>query len=602
MAAEAVIKTCRRRTLAPGHGKKAAGLSLRGKTRMHLRVSIRALTLAAAGFFVVSACGPNNSTPSANLAPADKQVLNVNDGTEPNSYDPTQQTYTYEAGVGRETFEALLKPNPAGTDVSPAAAEKFDVSSDGLTYTFHLRSGAKWSDGKAVTASDWVYGYQHFLNPALAAGYVDPFFDTTIKGADGYSNVDVSSASAIDTFIQGLGLSAPDANTFVIKLQHPAAFFKWVVTLWVAVPIRKDVVEQAAGGTFTSNDTTKPLKWAQSANTIIGNGPYKISEIVSKDHVTLVPNTSYWAGAPHIQKIVENFIEDANTAFAKYQTGDLDMMTVPLADVDVVRNDPVLSKQAKVYPKLTTFWMTFNAQKTPFDNPDVRMAFAKSIDRDKLNKQVQHDIQQSIMSFIPKGMAGYDTSDKAQSYDPTAAKALLQKAGVTAAQLNKFTLLTRNTTRNKTLNQFIVDQWNTNLGLNLQLEVIDSKTVTSRVRKGQFDIYGPDGWGADYPDQQDWFDIYFKNSCHSLNWGCYTLPGYDALVTKADSELDQNARNKDYATAQKMLIDQAADAFLFQDYEYNLIKPYVGNLTITAGDDQSLPGNFYWHDAYITVH
>ncbi|TMC53770.1 MAG: peptide ABC transporter substrate-binding protein, partial [Chloroflexi bacterium] len=415
MAAEAVSKTCRRRTLAPGHGKKAAGLSLRGKTRMHLRVSIRALALAAAGFFVVSACGPNNSTPSANLAPADKQVLNVNDGTEPNSYDPTQQTYTYEAGVGRETFEALLRPNPAGTDVSPAAAEKFDVSSDGLTYTFHLRSGAKWSDGKPVTASDWVYGYQHFLNPALAAGYVDPFFDTTIKGADGYSNVDVSSASAIDTFIQGLGLSAPDANTFVIKLQHPAAFFKWVVTLWVAVPIRKDIVDQAAGGTFTSNDTTKPLKWAQSANTIIGNGPYKISEIVSKDHVTLVPNTSYWAGAPHIQKIVENFIEDANTAFAKYQTGDLDMMTVPLADVDVVRNDPKLSKEAKVYPKLTTFWMTFNAQKTPFDNPDVRMAFAKSIDRDKLNKQVQHDIQQSIMSFIPKGMAGYDTSDKAQS-------------------------------------------------------------------------------------------------------------------------------------------------------------------------------------------
>jgi oligopeptide transport system substrate-binding protein len=569
---------------------------------MHLRLTIRALTLATAGFIAVSACGPNNSTPSANLAPADKQVLNVNDGTEPNSYDPTQQTYTYEAGVGRETFESLLKPNPAGTDVTPSAAEKYDVSSDGLTYTFHLRSNAKWSDGKPVTAADWVYGYQHFLNPALAAGYVDPFFDTTIKGADGYSNVDVSSASAIDTFLAGLGLSAPDANTFVIKLQHPAAFFKWVVTLWVAVPIRKDVVEQAAGGTFPSNDTTKPLKWAQSANTIIGNGPFKISEIVSKDHVTLVPNTNYWGGAPHIQKIVENFIEDANTAFAKYQTGDLDMMTVPLADVDVVRNDPTLSKQAKVYPKLTTFWMTFNAQKTPFDNKDVRMAFAKSIDRDKLNKQVQHDIQQSILSFIPKGMAGYDTSDKAQSFDPTAAKALLTKAGVTAAQLNKFTLLTRNTTRNKTLNQFIVDQWNTNLGLNMQLEVIDSKTVTSRIRKGQFDIYGPDGWGADYPDQQDWYDIFFKNSCHSLNWGCVDLPGYDTLVQKADSELDQSARNRDYNTAQKQLIDSAAVAFIFQDYEYNLIKPYVGNLTITAGDDQSLPGNFYWHEAYITQH
>jgi oligopeptide transport system substrate-binding protein len=569
---------------------------------MHLRVSIRALTLATAGFFVVSACGGGGSTPNANLASPDKQVLNVNDGTEPNSYDPTQQTYTYEAGVGREVFETLLKPNKEGTDVQSAAAEKYDVSSDGMTYTFHLRSGAKWSDGKPVKAADWVYGYKHLLNPALAAGYVDPFFDGTIAGADGYGSVDVSSSSAIDTFVSGLGLSAPDDNTFVIKLQHAAAYFKWVVTLWVASPIRQDVVESAAGGTFPSNDTTKPEKWAQNASTIIGNGPFKISEIVSKDHVTLVPNPNYWGGKPNFTKITEWFIEDANTAFAKYQTGDLDAETVPLANVDLVRGDPKLSKEAKVYPKLTTFWMTFNAQKKPFDNADVRMAFAKSIDRDKLNKQVQHDIQQSILSFIPKGMAGYDTSNKAQAFDASAAKALLQKAGVSASDLNKAKLLTRNTTRNKTLNQFIVDQWNTNLGLNIQLEVIDSKTVTSRIRKGDFDIYGPDGWGADYPDQQDWFDIFFKASCHSLNWGCVDLPGYDDLVKKADGELDQGQRNKDYKQAQDQLINSAAVAFIFQDYEYNLIKPYVGGLTITAGDDQSLPGNFFWHDAYITQH
>ena len=499
-------------------------------------------------------------------------------------------------------FETLLKPNKDGTDVQSAAAESYKVSSDGLTYTFTLRANAKWSDGQAVKAADFVYGYKHLLNPALAAGYVDPFFDTTIAGADGYGSVDVSSASAIDTFVSGLGLSAPDDKTFVIKLQHPAAFFKWVVTLWVAAPIRQDIVEKAAGGSFPSSDTTKPEVWAQKAETIIGNGPFKISEIVSKDHVTLVPNPNYWGGAPHFQKINEWFIEDANTAFAKYQTGDLDAMTVPLANVDLVRNDPKLSKEAKVYPKLTTFWMTFNAQRTPFDKPDVRMAFAKSIDRDKLNKQVQHDIQQSILSFIPKGMSGYDTSNKAQAFDAAAAKQLLQKAGVSASDLNKLKLLTRNTTRNKTLNQFIVDQWNTNLGLNMQLEVIDSKTVTSRIRKGEFDIYGPDGWGADYPDQQDWFDIFFKASCHSLNWGCVDLPGYDDLVKQADTELDQAKRNADYKKAQDQLINSAAVAFIFQDYEYNLIKPYVGGLTITAGDDQALPGNFFWHDAYILKH
>jgi oligopeptide transport system substrate-binding protein len=568
---------------------------------MHLGTRIRAVALASAGLFLVAACGGGGGTTSANLAPPDKQILRVNDGTEPNSYDPTQQTYTYEAAVGRNVFEALLKPNAELTDVTPGAASKYEVSSDGLTYTFHLRTNAKWSDGKPVTASDWVYGFQHLLNPALAAGYVDPFFDGTIAGADKYGSIDVSSASAIDAFLAGLGLSAPDANTFVVKLQHPAAYFKWVMTLWMAAPIRKDVVESAAGGSFASSDTTKPLVWANDPKTIIGNGPFKISEIVSKDHVTLVPNPGYWGGAPHLQQIILYFIADGNTAYSKYQTGALDVIGVPTADIDVVRQDSVLSKQAHLYPQLTTFWMSFNTTKAPFDNAKVRMAFAKSVDRLKLTKDVGHDVNQPIQSFIPKGMGGYDTSDNAQSYDPTAAKKLLADSGVSASTLNNFKLLTRNTTGSKTYNQFIVDQWNTNLGLNIQLDVIDSKTVTTRIRKGQFDIYGPDGWGADYPDQQDWFDIFTTGACHSLNWGCATLSGYDDLVKKANSELDQNQRNKDYLTAQKLLIDQAAVAFLYQAYEYDLVAPYV-SFTHTSFDDQNLPGDQNWQTAYITVH
>src|SRR5260370_33015749 len=114
-------------------------MSLRGKTRMHLRVSIRAFTLATAGFFVVSACGPTN-TPSANLAPADKQTLSVNDGTEPNSYDPTQQTYTNEAGVGPETFRSRRKPHPPWTEVTPAPSDTYDGSADGRPLTLPRRS------------------------------------------------------------------------------------------------------------------------------------------------------------------------------------------------------------------------------------------------------------------------------------------------------------------------------------------------------------------------------------------------------------------------------------------------------------------------------
>ncbi len=567
---------------------------------MHLGTRIRALALASAGLFVLAACGSSPTAPSLNLAPAAQQILRINDGTEPNSYDPTQETYSYEAAVGRNTFQSLLQPKADLSDVQAAAAKSYDVSSDGLTYTFHLQPNAKWSDGKPVTASDWVYGYQHLLNPALAAGYVDPFFDGTIAGAQGYGSVDFTSSSAIDTYISWLCLSAPDANTFVIKLQHPAAYFKWVVTLWVAVPLRKDVVESAAGGTFPSTDTTKPEVWANNASTIIGNGPFKISEIVSKDHVTLVPNNNYWGGAPKIQQLIYYFIADGNTAFSKYQTGALDIINTPIADVTVVRGDPVLSKQAHLYPELTAFWMTFNTQKAPFDNPDVRMAFAKSIDRNALVNDVEHGTDKAIQSLIPNGMAGYDTSDTTQSFDPTAAKALLASAGVTASTLNQFKLLTRNTTGSKTINQYIVNQWNTNLGLNIQLNVIDSKTVTTDIRKGNFDIYGPDGWGADYPDQQDWMDIFVSGACHSLNWGCPTLNGYDALVQKADTELSQTQRNADYLTAQKQLIDTAAVGFIYQQFEYDLVQPYV-NINRTAFDDEYTPGDQNYATEYITA-
>jgi oligopeptide transport system substrate-binding protein len=568
---------------------------------MRLGSRFRAISLASAGLFVVSACG-GSTTVSENLAPSDQQILRANNGVEPNSFDPTQQTYTYEAAVGRNTFESLLKSKADLSDTQGGGAKSYDVSSDGLTYTFHLQPNAKWSDGKPVTASDWVYGFQHLLNPALAAGYVDPFFDGTIAGAQDYGSVDVSSASAIDSFLSGLGLSAPDANTFVIKLQHPAAYFKWVATLWMGIPLRKDVVESAAGGSFASTDTTKAFTWANNAATIIGNGPFKISEIAAKDHVTLVPNTNYWGGAPKLQKVILYEIADGNTAFSQYQTGALDIIGVPLADVTVVRADPVLSKQAKLIPTLGNYWISYNSQKAPLDKADVRMALSKAIDRDKLVNDLEHGNGAAMGSLVPKGMSGYDASDNAQSFDPAAAKALLTKAGVSVADLSKLKLLTRNSTGSKTINQFLVDQFNTNLGTSIQLDVIDSKTVTSRIRKGQYDIYGLDGWIGDYPDQQDWYDIFLTGACHNLNWGCATIAGYDALVNKADTELDQAQRNKDYLTAQKMLIDQAVVGFMFQTYEYDLIKPYVGGLTITSGDDQNLPGDPRWNTAYITQH
>jgi ABC-type oligopeptide transport system substrate-binding subunit len=229
------------------------------------------------------------------------------------------------------------------------------------------------------------------------------------------------------------------------------------------------------------------------------------------------------------------------------------------------------------------------------------MALAKSIDRDKLVNDIEHGNGKSLDTFIPKGMTGYNTSDNAQSFDPAAAKQLLAQSGK-ADQLSKMKLLTRNSTASKTLNQFLADQWNTNLGVNITLDVIDSKTVTRDIRKGQFDIYGLDGWIGDYPDQQDWFDIFVTGSCHNLNWGCLSDPNYDKLVSQADGDSNKTERAQLYTQAQKLLIDNAVVAFMYQPYEYDLVKSYVKGLTVTTTDDQNLPGDERYNTAFITQH
>src|SRR5712692_983864 len=526
---------------------------------------------------VVAACGTSGPTTS-NLAK--DQTLRVNIQTEPNSLDPGQEQYNYEAAVGASISEALLKIKPDLSDASPATASSYTVSSDGLTWTFHTRSNAKWSDGKPVTGADFVYAWQRILDPRLAASYADPFFDGTIAGAADYTNLDaVKDAAKIPAFLSGLGLSAPDASTFVVKLQAPSPFFKWIASLWMSAPVRKDIVEQYGSD-----------KWATSPTSLITNGQYKVSEMVSKDHITLVPNTFYWGGAPTITTIVNYEIADDNQAYAKYLNGELDLDSVPLANTDLVKNDPKLSKEIKFVPQLTLFWMDFNTRKAPFNNKQARLAFAKAVDLDSLAKNVLKGRSSPADFFIPKGMNGYRPDlGKTQEFDAAAAKTMLTQA---VGDPSKITIdfLIRNSTANKHIGEFLADQLQTNLGVKVNQVVIDSKTVTTRLRKHDYQLY-VGGWGADYPDDQDWFDIWMTGSGNVF--GGYSNPAYDALVKQADTTADATKRQGLYDQAQKILIDDAGGGFLYQRNYMFLVKPYVQGLTTTASDFENVGDLFY---------
>jgi oligopeptide transport system substrate-binding protein len=534
---------------------------------------------------LVAACG--NAAPTTSNLAAD-QSLRVNNGVEPNSLDPGQEQYDYEGAVGASISEALLKIKPDLSDAAPATASSYSVSSDGLTWTFKIRSNAKWSDGKPVTGADFVYAWQRILDPRLAAPYADPFFDGAIKGADNYANLDpVKDAAKIPDFLNGLGLSAPDASTFVVKLQAPAPYFKWIASLWMSAPVRKDVVDQYGSD-----------KWATSPTSLITNGQFKVSEMVSKDHITLVPNTFYWGGAPKLTKIINYEISDDNQAYAKYLNGELDIVNVPLANTDLVKGDPKLSKEIKFVPQLTLFWMDFNTRKAPFNNPKARLAFSKAVDRDSLAKNVLKGRSSPADFFIPKGMNGYRPDlGTTQAFDAAAAKTMLTSA---VGDPSKITIdfLIRNSTANKQIGEFIADQLQTNLGVKVNQVVIDSKTVTTRLRKHDYQLY-VGGWGADYPDDQDWFDIWMTGSGNVF--GGYSNADYDALVKKADIEPDAKKRQDYYDQAQKILIDDAGGGFLYQRNYMFLAKPYVQGLTTTA-QDFSTVGDWFWGKVSIAQH
>src|SRR2546429_1633280 len=336
--------------------------------------SFRFIATWAAMVLVAFACGVNNGQNQSGLAK--DQVYRVNINTEPKVLDPTLTQYTYEAAVDRQLFGPLVTAkfdsNGNPTDVQPAAAERCAVSSDGLTWTFHLRKN-NWSEGQPVRGRDFVTAWKRMLDPTLAAPYADPFFDFTVAGAKDYANLDPKKdAAKIPAFLDGLGLKAPDDNTFVVTLQQPAPYFKWIASLLVAAPVRKDVIDKYGSDKWGAVDPS-------AVKSLVSNGPFMMSELVPQDHISAVPNPHWTGKKPTLSKITLYEIADDNQALARYRTGELDDANVPLSDTQAIQNDARLGKQVLKTNTLVSFWVGFNLRQKPFDNPKVRQAFTQAV-------------------------------------------------------------------------------------------------------------------------------------------------------------------------------------------------------------------------------
>ncbi|TMF00135.1 MAG: peptide ABC transporter substrate-binding protein [Chloroflexi bacterium] len=504
-------------------------------------------------------------TTQAAAQPSGPQEISVNAlQGEPDNLDPNRSSFSTEGAVIRQVFEPLLTFDKDLKPV-PAAASGYDVSQDGKTYTFHLKQGAKWSDGQPVTAKDFVYSYKRILDPNIAAEYASFFADAGIVGAADYNG---GKGSA-----DNVGIKAVDDNTLEIQVESPVGYFPNLVALWVVPPLREDIIQKAGDA------------WAQDPSTYIGNGPFKMSEWVHQDHITLVPNPNYSGTAPKLQKVTFLMVTNGEADYAAYRNNERDWTLVPDADVQAVRGDSELSKQSVEYTELTTFWLIMNNAKKPLDNPSVRKALSKAIDRSAMIRDVGAGVGKPATSMIPPGMPGYQADlGKDIDFDANGAKQLLSDAGFSdPSQFPQMHFRFATTSANQARAEFIQAQLKQNLGINIVLDSMESKAYQAAFKDKDFDLaFG--GWGADYPDPQDWMASLFgcKASNNKFN---YCNQQFDQASAKGDTGTDLNQRLQAYAEAQKILVQDLPVAPLFYRGRMVLVKPWVQNMVITPKDE-----------------
>jgi oligopeptide transport system substrate-binding protein len=543
--------------------------------------------LIVVSLILTSACGTKTSTTA--VTPTGEQILRVNLSGEPSQIDPNRASWANERSVIAQVFNGLLGFNQ-DLSVKAVVAKEIPtvsnkgISADGLTYTFKLRTDVTWSDKKKVTAKDFEYSIKRLFDPDLAAEYASFFFD--IVGSEAYYSSGEKTAAEKTTLKDAVGVKAKDDYTLEIKLAQPRPVFISLMSLWPVYPVREDIITQFGD------------KWTEPPN-YIGNGPFILTEWVHQDHMTFKPNPNYWWTKPILTEIKYLMIADVNAELAAYKNNELDFGRVPTGTEKATMADPTLSKEILRYAELTTFAFQFNVTKAPFDNKLVRQAISCAIDRDAFVYNVRAGVGQPALSWIPPGMPGYDPElGKEYTFNSTKAKDLLAQAGyadVTKLPQIKFSY--SDTAGNRTIAQFLQGQMKDNLGVDIVLDPMETKSFQQLVNS-EGHQWAWFGWGADYPDPDNWLPELFGTDAGN-NHTAYSNAAFDELATKAKSELDNPKRLQMWADAQKMVIDDAPIVPIFYRERFVLMKPWVKGLKPTGMDGQ-LWGDMFYGDVYLT--
>jgi oligopeptide transport system substrate-binding protein len=484
---------------------------------------------------LLGGCGKRETPVEAGIRTGTLLVGNQN---EPASLDPHLLNAYTDMRIAMAVFEGLTVLDEKTATALPGAAERWEVSADGLTYTFHLRPTGKWSNGERVTAGDFAYAFRRLLTPALGATYA--YMLWPIKNAEAFNTGKLTDFSAV-------GIQVVDDLTLRLTLERPTPYLPALATHSTWFPVPRGTVERF--GRMDARDTV----WTRPGN-LVGNGPYVLAEWKPNSHVTVTRNVHYWGNADNRIERVQFFpIEKADAEERSFRAGQLHVTaSLPASKIPVYRRQS--PELLRIEPELSTLYFNFNVTKPPLDNPKVRRALALAVDRAAISARIYEGASQPAPTLVPPGCAGY-TPPPGQRHDFAAARAQLAEAGFPEGRgLPVLPFQVGNDDKGPRIAEAIQAMWLKELGVKVTIEQLEQKTLFQN-QQSLTHMVGALGWHADYADPYTFLEIF--RGGNGNNWSGWASKDYDALLDEAGRTVDPARRFALLQRAEAILLEEA---------------------------------------------
>ncbi|GLV54810.1 ABC transporter substrate-binding protein [Dictyobacter sp. S3.2.2.5] len=553
---------------------------------------------------LLAACGgtapaTTNSNTNSSKASDDKQILiqPITGRADLKTFDPALAGDIPSINAISKVFTGLVSLNDK-LEVQKQLAQSYEASPDGLTWTFKLKPGLKFSDGTPLTSKDVAYSIDRALDPQVGSGVASTYLGL-IKDSD------KRGAGKINTLIND-SILTPDDQTVILKTTQKAAYFLEALTYNTSFVVERKLVDK-----YGKN-------WTDHLDEGGGAGPWKVQKFDHGKQIVFVPNTNYYGTAPKLKKIVVPFYKDSQTAYQAYQNGQVHITGVPSSLVATAKTLP--DNQYHQIPILAIDFIAMNYLTKPFDNIKIRQAFALALDKYALAHNVGKDANVATNHIVPQGMPGYNENltgpqgVKDTKGDATKAKQLfeegMKEAGYTRANFPPvvFTVATEGSSDAANAFSAMQQMWKNALGIDVKVRDTDFNTLLDQANAAANNPKGIQmwyaDWYADYPDPQDWLTLLFGNgaSKNGMNYGqnkqsyAAEQQANQALMVKADANANTTERMQQYNTAEQALINDVAWIPTAQEISTSVRKPCVVGVVDNA---QGLTPPDDWGSIYI---